>query len=111
MNTTNLTHVINNPKCEFGIGCMLRNINEVGNGYPAFSMIVVVFVIGFFGLKKAGNDTLKSFAASSTIMTIITLIGYIYSAANNEPFFKVSWFITFLIFTASSGAFLKYRDR
>lgn len=78
VSTYNITHIMNNPECLDGVGCFFKNINDVGQGFPFLAILLMTYVIATFGMIKAGNDTLKSFIASTFLMMFLVIIGYIY---------------------------------
>jgi hypothetical protein len=76
MNPANYTHLTNFDSCTGGLGCLLKNINDIGNGYPFLTIFFLTYVILTIGMIKKGNHTLKSFTASTFTMLIIAIISY-----------------------------------
>lgn len=89
----NITHIISNPNCHDGIGCLFKNINDVSQGWMFISVLITVFIIATFAMITKGTDTLKAFVASSFLMLFLTIIGYIYEMVSDK--FLVTFIIAF----------------
>lgn len=74
MQPHNLTHVVDNPNCDFGLGCLFRSINDVGGGLPYLTLFTLIYVVITFGLVNSGNNFVKSFTTSTFVMLLIALV-------------------------------------
>jgi len=90
----NISHIMHNPDCQFGIGCMLKSINDLTNNWAFLSILLTFYVIANFALIKNGNDTLKSFIATTTAMMFLCTIGYVFGLLNDI------WLVSSLIILA-----------
>jgi len=54
----------------------LKNINDIGDGFPFLSIFITIYVISTFILVKKGNHFIKSFTASTFLMLLLAVLSY-----------------------------------
>ena len=105
MDPWNTTQLTDTSVCNGGISCLLRNINEVGNGYPFLTVFIMAYIISTLVLLKKGNHFLKSFTASTFLMFILSLISVPFDFINQKLL------LTILILLAITSAINVYLMR
>jgi len=76
----------NNPECKYGLGCLLKNINTVGHGFPFLSLFVLIWIVITVGMMYQNNHFIKSLTASTFIMLLISIPSWLYGLLTDKLF-------------------------
>ena len=82
MEPYNFTYLFNNTVCEQGMGCLFRNVNTVGNGYPFLTIMAIVLTLSMFGMITVGNSVRKSLLVVSFVGLLMVSISVPYQLIN-----------------------------
>jgi hypothetical protein len=80
----NVTHVMANPDCMQGIGCFVRNVNDVGAGWPVPVIMLLAYAIALFVSINKGVDAMKAFIGCTFFLFFMFLMGYIYHTVSDK---------------------------
>jgi hypothetical protein len=62
--------------CDGGVGCLLRNINVIGNGWPFMTLFLTTYIILTYSMVQKGNNFLKSFTSATYVMLLIAVVSF-----------------------------------
>ena len=94
-----------------GIGCLLSNINTIGNGWPFLTIFALIYFVTTILMLKANNHFIKSFTASTFLMWIIATLSYVIQKANNMPLVSERTLIFMIVILSAMTAINVYLSR
>jgi hypothetical protein len=84
MNPWNYSQLTDTSVCDGGLGCLFRNINVIGNGWPYLTIFFLSYFIITFVMVNKGNHFLKSFTTSTYVMLIISIISLVFGMISQK---------------------------